>query len=164
MESQSEPFNASGDEPGPSPSHGKNSSYLFHKNSFLSRRLEANATEHTIQENFHLNADIEPRTMCRTLSREMAPVSQTEAHGRVFDHEEGEGPHNIIYAPAERPKRDQPSRTCEVRPIIAATIVKLVEKLTHQYGMGRYRTASIGVQVPDPRILTMTDPSPPSLA
>jgi hypothetical protein len=74
----------------------------------------------------------------------MVPVSQAEAFprypeidSRSFDHAEDDGPQHIVYVPQEALKRDPFSGTCELRPIVAATIVKLIEKLTHQHGMGK---------------------------
>ncbi|KAI1318318.1 hypothetical protein EDD11_006831 [Mortierella claussenii] len=52
-----------------------------------------------------------------------------------FDHPDKEGPDTIVYAPLRAPQHDSLSGACEVRPIIAATINKLIEKLTHQHGM-----------------------------
>ncbi|KAF8983771.1 hypothetical protein BGZ46_009564 [Entomortierella lignicola] len=66
-----------------------------------------------------------------------APVShipprcpENEAQG--FDHAEDEGPDTIVYAPFES---GQLPGNCGLRPIVAATVAKLIEKLTHQYGM-----------------------------
>ncbi|KAG0313771.1 hypothetical protein BGZ99_008593 [Dissophora globulifera] len=64
------------------------------------------------------------------------PPRYPEIDARVFDQVEGEGSdNNIFYAPMENSVLDSTSETYELRPIIAATIVKLIEKLTHQYGM-----------------------------
>ncbi|KAF9128363.1 hypothetical protein BGW39_005143 [Mortierella sp. 14UC] len=54
---------------------------------------------------------------------------------RVFDHSEKESQETIVYAPIEGYKRESLSGTLELRPIVAATIVKLIEKLTHHYGL-----------------------------
>lgn len=67
------------------------------------------------------------------------PPRYPEIDLRVFDHPEQESSETIVYAPPlEGPKREPHSGTLELRPIIAATIVKLIEKLTHQYGMGKF--------------------------
>ncbi|KAF9911441.1 hypothetical protein EC991_003697 [Linnemannia zychae] len=63
------------------------------------------------------------------------PPRYPEIDLRVFDHPEEESQETIVYAPLEGSKRKSLSGTLELRPIVAATIVKLIEKLTHQYGM-----------------------------
>ncbi|KAF9132027.1 hypothetical protein BGX30_012807 [Mortierella sp. GBA39] len=64
------------------------------------------------------------------------PPRYPEIDLRVFDHPEEESSETIVYAPPlEGSKRELLSGTLELRPIIAATIVKLIEKLTHQYGL-----------------------------
>ncbi|KAG0292569.1 hypothetical protein BGZ96_003992 [Linnemannia gamsii] len=64
------------------------------------------------------------------------PPRYPEIDLRVFDHPEQESTETIVYVPSlEGLKRESLSGTLELRPIIAATIVKLIEKLTHQYGM-----------------------------
>lgn len=66
------------------------------------------------------------------------PPRYPEIDLRVFDHSEEESSETIVYAPPlERSKRESLSGTLEQRPIIAATIVKLIEKLTHQYGLSK---------------------------
>ncbi|KAF9361805.1 Guanine nucleotide exchange factor lte1 [Mortierella sp. AD094] len=55
---------------------------------------------------------------------------ENDAQG--FDHAEDEGPDTIVYAPLEG---DHHLGNYELRPIVAATVAKLIEKLTHQYGM-----------------------------
>ncbi|KAF9933085.1 hypothetical protein FBU30_006586 [Linnemannia zychae] len=63
------------------------------------------------------------------------PPRYPEIDLRVFDHPENESAETIVYAPFEDSSRESSSNTHEPRPIIAATIVKLIEKLTHQYGL-----------------------------
>ncbi|KAF9148798.1 hypothetical protein BG015_009457 [Linnemannia schmuckeri] len=64
------------------------------------------------------------------------PPRYPEIDLRVFDHSQEESFETIVYAPPlEVSKRVSLSGTLELRPIVAATIVKLIEKLTHQYGM-----------------------------
>ncbi|KAG0226135.1 Guanine nucleotide exchange factor lte1 [Mortierella sp. GBA43] len=161
VETRLESFTTSINERSLSQTHGKDSGYISLKSSFLNRPLETipieqesaessldctdDSTGLTMQEGIHLDADFEQRTECKTPSPDVLSASQTEMHinppryleidSRVFDHTEDEGLHNIIYVPQETVKRDPFSGTSEVRPIIAATIVKLIEKLTHQYGM-----------------------------
>ncbi|KAI8603603.1 hypothetical protein EDD21DRAFT_24583 [Dissophora ornata] len=67
-------------------------------------------------------------------SAPLIPPRYPEIDARVFDRTADEGPDSIVYAPLATPN-DSLSSTHELRPIIAATIVKLIEKLTHQYGM-----------------------------
>ncbi|KAF9175440.1 hypothetical protein BGX20_005521 [Mortierella sp. AD010] len=60
----------------------------------------------------------------------LSQCPENDAHG--FDHAEDEGPDTIVYGPLEG---DPNSGSYELRPVIAATVAKLIEKLTHQYGM-----------------------------
>ncbi|KAK3844602.1 MAG: hypothetical protein J3R72DRAFT_72775 [Linnemannia gamsii] len=70
------------------------------------------------------------------------PPRYPEIDLRVFDHPEEESTETIVYAPPlEGSKRESLSGTLELRPVVAATIVKLIEKLTHQYGMGTNQTS-----------------------
>ena len=72
------------------------------------------------------------------------PPKYPEIDLRVFDHPEEESSETIVYAPPlEGSKRESLSGTLELRPIIAATIVKLIEKLTHQYGLGKFLLFSL---------------------
>ncbi|KAG0203492.1 hypothetical protein BGX28_004245 [Mortierella sp. GBA30] len=64
----------------------------------------------------------------------LVPPRYPEISARSFDLPEEEGPDTIVYASTSMSKQDTPSGS-ELPPIIAATIVKLIEKLTHQYGM-----------------------------
>lgn len=165
VETQLESFSTSGDERAPALSHGKDSGYLSLKGSSICSRplettpatFEQDSTEsamgpnremgHIVQKNMLLDADIEQSVAQSIPSPDMVPVSQNEAppipprypeiDSRSFDHAEDDGPHHIIYVPQEALKRDPFSGTCEPRPIVAATIVKLIEKLTHQHGMGK---------------------------
>ncbi|KAG0265346.1 hypothetical protein BGZ95_003348 [Linnemannia exigua] len=71
-----------------------------------------------------------------SLSPPPIPPRYPEIDLRVFDHPEVESTETIVYAPPlEGSKRESLSGTLELRPVVAATIVKLIEKLTHQYGM-----------------------------
>ncbi|KAF9184919.1 hypothetical protein BGZ51_003042 [Haplosporangium sp. Z 767] len=63
------------------------------------------------------------------------PPRYPEIDARAFDHPEDEGPSTIVYASLPISKQDSISGGYELQPIVAATIVKLIEKLTHQYGM-----------------------------
>ncbi|KAF9433510.1 hypothetical protein BGZ76_009337 [Entomortierella beljakovae] len=54
---------------------------------------------------------------------------ENDAHG--FDHAENEGPDSIVYANLSNGQCSKDGS----RPIVAATVAKLIEKLTHQYGM-----------------------------
>ncbi|KAG0261149.1 hypothetical protein BG011_001313 [Mortierella polycephala] len=63
------------------------------------------------------------------------PPRYPEINARAFDHPEDEGPSTIVYASLSISKQDSISGGYELQPIVAATIVKLIEKLTHQYGM-----------------------------
>jgi len=71
------------------------------------------------------------------------PPRYPEIDLRVFDHPEQEFPDTIVYSPLEWCNREPLSGSLELRPIIAATIVKLIEKLTHQYGMGTRNKCSL---------------------
>ncbi|KAI7832610.1 hypothetical protein BC939DRAFT_2003 [Gamsiella multidivaricata] len=64
------------------------------------------------------------------------PPRYPEIDSRVFDHPEDEGPDSIVYAPSDSTGDISAPGRGEPLPIIAATIVKLIEKLTHQHGMG----------------------------
>lgn len=87
------------------------------------------------------------------------PPRYPEIGLRVFDHPEEESSETIVYAPPlEGSKRESLSGTLELRPIIAATIVKLIEKLTHQYSLGKFLFFSLefkcvySVSANEPRI------------
>ncbi|KAG0013160.1 Guanine nucleotide exchange factor lte1 [Entomortierella chlamydospora] len=81
------------------------------------------------------NADICLNDVGSMLDEASAPhilpqCPENDAHG--FDHAEDEGPDTIVYGPLEGYPN---SGNYELRPIVAATVAKLIEKLTHQYGM-----------------------------
>ncbi|KAF9962916.1 Guanine nucleotide exchange factor lte1, partial [Modicella reniformis] len=107
-------------------------------------------TEHIIQGIYHLASETEPETTCGIPSPdtllapqpEVSPIPPRylEIDTRVFDQAGDESPYNIVYAPHETLKHGLFSGTSELRPIIAATIVKLIEKLTYQYGMDFFLT------------------------
>lgn len=63
------------------------------------------------------------------------PPRFPEIDAQVFDTMAEDSPEIIVYAPHD--PTDAMSGSIELPPIIAATIVKLIEKLTHQYGMGK---------------------------
>ncbi|KAF9959721.1 hypothetical protein BGZ72_008968 [Mortierella alpina] len=65
----------------------------------------------------------------------LVPPRFPEINARAFDLPEEEGPDMIVYASPPLPGQDSAPGTSELPPIIAGTIVKLIEKLTHQYGM-----------------------------
>ncbi|KAF9333217.1 hypothetical protein BG006_003890 [Podila minutissima] len=61
------------------------------------------------------------------------PPRFPEIDAHVFDTMAEDTPDTIVYAPHE--PMEAMSGLIDLPPIIAATIVKLIEKLTHQYGM-----------------------------
>lgn len=63
------------------------------------------------------------------------PPRFPEIDAHVFDTMAEDTPDTIVYAPHE--PMEAMSGSIDLPPIIAATIVKLIEKLTHQYGMGK---------------------------
>ncbi|KAF9990525.1 Guanine nucleotide exchange factor lte1 [Mortierella antarctica] len=65
----------------------------------------------------------------------LVPPRFPEISARAFDLPAEEGPNMIVYASPSLPGQDSTSGISELPPIIAGTIVKLIEKLTHQYGM-----------------------------
>ncbi|KAF9100866.1 hypothetical protein BGX27_000220 [Mortierella sp. AM989] len=73
---------------------------------------------------------VEPISEAASTSQIPPRCPENDAQG--YDHSEDEGPDTIVYAPFDN---DQLLENCGPRPIIAATIAKLIEKLTHQYGM-----------------------------
>ncbi|KAF8942289.1 hypothetical protein BGZ47_006635 [Haplosporangium gracile] len=139
-----------------SSSHGKDSGYMSFSDSKhglplelfatgVSQRLSErqrcthteNASNKTVQA---AAAAVNPHATNEDINGPLVPPSipprYPEIDLRVFDHPEEESSETIVYAPPlEVSKRVLLSGTLELRPIIAATIVKLIEKLTHQYGM-----------------------------
>lgn len=67
----------------------------------------------------------------------LMPPRFPEINARAFDLPEKEGPDMIVYASPSLLNQDCTPGGTELPPIIAGTIVKLIEKLTHQYGMGK---------------------------
>ncbi|CAO3565863.1 unnamed protein product [Mortierella alpina] len=65
----------------------------------------------------------------------LVPPRFPEINARAFDLPAEEGPDMIVYASPSPSGEDSTSGVSELPPIIAGTIVKLIEKLTHQYGM-----------------------------
>ncbi|KAF9289215.1 hypothetical protein BGZ68_009814 [Mortierella alpina] len=65
----------------------------------------------------------------------LVPPRFPEINARAFDLPEKEGPDMIVYASPSLLIQDCTPGGTELPPIIAGTIVKLIEKLTHQYGM-----------------------------
>ncbi|KAF9088150.1 hypothetical protein BGX23_007593 [Mortierella sp. AD031] len=139
--------------------HGKDSGYMSFAYNRHGQPLEALTTSVAqslnalVDQPDHLLEDVpQPAVPDSTVPTEDWTTSASDATGappvpphipprypeidlRVFDHPENESTESIVYAPLEGLIRESLTGTLELRPIVAATIVKLIEKLTHYYGM-----------------------------
>jgi len=80
-----------------------------------------------------------PELTPTTLVPPPVPPPFLEIDVRVFDiTEEAEGCSTIAYGQQPEPTPEGSAGNTSLKPIVAGTIVKLIEKLTHQYGMSMW--------------------------